>query len=463
MKDLVAAALLTSAIIIIIGGVGRVLMALLRIEPSLRAHGAPLGLSIIIVLAWPLQYAGVPTRVIAASVVVGLLALMIAVVVHAPIRDRLSPHLRFGMCEAWFALVAIAATVVFFAPALREYGLTLASLGNVDPVSYSLDARQALASGYINAGGVANRDLAHSASWNWPGAVTTQALFAGLTGRPAGIASMLTLIALTTIGQMQTSAIIARLTRTDPTDGVVRKVALLTIPFVSAIAWLNPFGGYIIANGFVAQLTLMALIPATLVFALSLARPGNPKLPLAFALAIILGADLTTYGAVAPAVIAITAAVASGAYLARTSGNLRWPAFQSRDVVPAVSIACASLGGLLWFSYNGVQITTSSTAGWQIELPRASTIIGLTELFSSSWQQQSYSSVDLAVCAIVVALLAANVLMLGDQQRWTRLLMGAAFLAVAIAGIAASDQRPTRPGSSSAHARHLSSPPQARR
>lgn len=438
MNDILASALLVLAIVAVLSIIGRVTLAALAASPQHNGFDCAIGLAVVVVLAWPCQLAGMPGAVLSALIILVAIGAAAGVGVSARYREFMRPALAFSGADVIFAITAVVAAIAFFADPLREFGMSLASLGNVDPISYALDARQALASGYADTGGVANRDLANSASWNWPGAVTIQTVVAGVTHRPVGLSSMIALMTLATVGQQQTSQLALRLVPT--TRGRSGVLVALAIALASVVAWLNAFGGYIIGNGFIAQLGLMALVPGAIAVTcgLRLAETSPQRLgSRSILVALLAGAMFSIYGAIAPIICVVIATVAIGAFVAKRRHVRPLRGASARNIAAAIVVLFVSaLGGLLWFSYNGTLITTASTAGWPIEPPHISTLFGLTPLFSSAWTQTPLGTTDFALLVVVVAVLLLNLRIRDDNAR-TRLLIGASFTACSIAGMLA--------------------------
>jgi hypothetical protein len=400
---------LVSLIIVVLTLIGRYAIVAIGKPKGLRSIGPSVGLAVIVAVSWPLQFIGVSMQAIASTTLILALIGIVAPLIIRPLRPLAGFILGLSRAEVWFLIVGIAATAAFLYPALRDHGLTLASLGNPDPISYSLDARQSLEHGFSSTPGVLNRDLGADASWNWAGAVIIEAFAAGITGRDAGSSLLLTVALLTTLGIWQAAVLAERMVTT--ASGRLGRAASTTIllaPFIGVIAWLNPFGGYIAGNGFLAQLAATALMPALALLLITAARCRDREslLPIAVVGGLVAGAAITVFAAVAPFLIVLLLLGILGPRLIRKRppswGGLSGP------VGAAVGTAIiAGAGGLLWFSINGVLVTSGSTAGWPMSLPSPLTLLGATELIMSD-AASPFRSVDAIWVVILAAILVLN-------------------------------------------------------
>ncbi len=437
IQPALALAALILVVLAVVSIIGRLVLAILRVPRSLTPVAPAAGLAVIIGVAWPLQYAGVSMRSIAAVTVLLAIASACAPLVSPRLKARTGSLLTISFADAWGLAIALITTTAFMWPALRDYGLTLVSMGNADPVSYALDARQTLDSGYLPSAGVLNRDLNFDASWNWAGAVTVQALVSGITGRAPGLSSLLTVGMLMVLGQWQTTVLVRRLAPFTGAAGRWRRIAPAVIaPFAAAIAWLNPFVGYIGGSGFLAQLTTMALLPAIVLVLLQAKEPsGGNALAVAALGGILTGAALATFAAVAPVVIIIL--LLGWVLWLATSGRMQtirklW----APTVVAGAFALTTGIAGVLWFSINGVLVTTASTAGWPMSPPSLLTVIGLRSFLDDAGMTSvPFGLIGVVGAVAILIIVAANLLQRSALASF-RLAIGLAIIVMmALSGI----------------------------
>ncbi len=429
IKDVVAAGLLALTVLVIISVIGRHVLAALRARNSLRPVAPAVGLAALLVVAWPLESMGVPLQVVASTAILATIVGIIVPLIAASRSRKWPAILTIGLPDVLFPAIGFLATVAFFYPALRDYGLSIASLGNGDPLSYSLQARQTLQSGFETSPGVTNWDFNLDARAGWSGAGATLALIAGITGRSVGTAFLLTMIIIVTVGQWQTSVLIQRLAGNQHQSPARTTLVLIAAPFVAALAWLNPFVAYVIGNGFLAQVVAMALIAPLLVVLLATTRQqGESTAGKAVALGLLAGAACSAYGALAPAIAALLAGIWLAA-LALVNWRRRW----SRLVRPAgVALALASITGIagfLWFSMDGVLITTTMAAGWPMHVPSMGALFGLGPFITDDGAAAAFGPLGWLGVAVVIAVLASNAFR-RDVLSGIRLVSGVAVLVV---------------------------------
>jgi hypothetical protein len=437
IKDVVAAGLLALAVLLVITVIGRHVLALLGVGKSLRPVAPALGLAVILAVAWPLQWIGVPFQAIAAFAILTAI-LGVAIPLVATSRALRRPDiLTVCASDVLFPLIGFLTAVAFFYPALRDHGLSLASLGNGDPLSYSLQARQTLESGFQPSPGVTNWDFNLDARAGWSGAGATLALVAGITGRSVGTAFLLTMIIVLTIGQWQTSVLIRRLA-SGRMDGRRRTLLVaLGAALISALAWFNPFVAYVAGNGFLAQVVAMALLAPLLVVLLSRASEHKESIAgKAVVLGLLVGAACSAYGALGPAVAATLAGIWVAALLLT---NWRRPWLKlSRPAGIALAVATLTgIAGFLWFSMDGVLITTTMAAGWPMHVPSFAAIFGIAPFLTDSGVAvDATGALGWAVLAMILIILPLNVTQRGILSR-IRFVAGCVTLIILAGAVAA--------------------------
>ena len=434
IKDVLAAGFLALAVLLIFTSIGRHVLALLRVNTSLRPVAPAVGLAATLAIAWPLEWMGVPLQALAA---VTILAAVLGIVIPLLAKSR-APHrvsiLAVSASDVLFPLIGFLAAVAFFYPALRNHGLSLASLGNGDPLSYSLQARQTLQSGFDPSPGVTNWDFNLDARAGWSGAGATLALVSGITGRSVGTAFLLTMIILLTIGQWQTSVLVQRLAGATSDSRGRALLIMISAPFVAALAWVNPFMAYIAGNGFLAQVVAMSLLAPLLVVLLAQTRRNNESTAgKAITLGLLAGGACSAYGALGPEVAAVITAI-WGIGLAITHWRRRWYHLVRPAAIALAIAILTGIAGFLWFSMDGVLITTTMAAGWPMHVPSPGALFGISPFLTDSGGVAGAGPLGWVVLAVAVLVLAANLGQRGVLSR-IRIVAGGMSLLILAAAV----------------------------
>lgn len=252
--------------------------------------------------------------------------------------------------------------VIFFYPTIKKHGLGVHSVGNLDPLMFGIISKHVEYSGFSSTLTLQNLDLGFNASWNWTG---TQTLIAALSSirhcfpsenGSIYISFIVTLYLITGISCVH---LIRNLFKSKITNKL-----LITTACMVSIGLSNQINLFVIANGFVAQLLFMSLVPE---FINSLhnafQQEGNKNRTVAPGL--IFGSMFSIYFAGA---IIVTPIFIVGIFLFikknsfKSIQTIRW----KNSVLTFFALIVTSLPALNFLKIYGISFLSTATPTWSI-------------------------------------------------------------------------------------------------